>query len=58
MQVRLRNLAPRKPGIFQVKTKAKRWFTAAAADEPAASTVLQVNVGAACFTRAATKKVD
>jgi hypothetical protein len=58
MQVRLRDLAPRKSGRYLVKTKAKHWFTAAAADEPAASTILRMDVGGECFTHVATKKED
>jgi Tol biopolymer transport system component len=57
-KVRLKNLAPRQPGRFGVMTKAKRWFTAAAANEPASNTSLRVQVGPRCFTHSATRKTD
>jgi hypothetical protein len=38
--------------------KAKGWFTAAAANRPAAETLLTVTIGRECFSSPATKKSD
>jgi hypothetical protein len=57
-EVQLRNLAPRNPGHFQLKVKAKRWFAPADADRPAGETWLTVLVGPRCFSHVATKKND
>jgi hypothetical protein len=46
------------PGELQLTVKAKKWFSAAAADQDAASTRLTVTVGGQCFTHVATKKND
>ncbi len=46
------------PGVYKLGLKAKRWFTAAAANQPAASTQLTVTIGTQCFRVAATKKTD
>lgn len=46
------------PGQFKVAAKAKRWFAAAAADQPAAATELTLTIGTQCFRRAATRKID
>jgi Tol biopolymer transport system component len=54
----LRNLAPSQPGRFRLQLKAKRWFTAADANQPAASTVLTVTIGNRCFTHVVTRKRD
>ena len=48
----------RVPGLFQLRLKAKRWFSAAAANQPAAGTTLTVTIGGQCFSHAATMKVD
>jgi hypothetical protein len=53
-KVSLKNLG----SSVQVKIKAKHWFSAAAANQPAASTRLIVTIGGQCFAHAATKKVD
>ena len=50
--------SPREPGRFQVKVIAKAWFTAAAANRPAADTHLIVNLGGPCFSQVVTQKVD
>jgi hypothetical protein len=54
----LRSLAPHRPGQFRLSLKAKRWFTAAAANQSAANTLLTVQIGQRCFTHRATSKVD
>jgi hypothetical protein len=54
-QVALKDLSPQG---FQLKVKAKRWFTAAAANQSAASTRLTVTIGGQCFSHVATKKTD
>ena len=41
-----------------VKLTAKRWFTAAAANQPFDQTMLTVTIGTRCFAKSATKKVD
>jgi len=56
--VLLRDLGPRRPGRFQLTVLAARWFTAAAANQRAADTLLTVTIGAECVRHAATKKVD
>ena len=59
-QVQLKSLEPKQPGMSQIVVKAKRWFSAAAANDPnPANTRLTITVGAAqCYTHAATKKTD
>jgi hypothetical protein len=57
-KVKLRDLAPTLPGKFQIGVKAKRWFTAAAANETAANTTLTVTIGGQCFSHVVTKKTD
>ena len=54
--IALRNLAPRQAG-FYLKLKAQDWFTAADANEPAATTSLTVTIGPRCFTHEVTKKL-
>jgi hypothetical protein len=46
------------PGLFKVKLKAARWFTAADANQPAASTMLTLKVGTKCFTHVVRSKTD
>jgi hypothetical protein len=43
---------------LRVKVLAKRWFTAAKANEPAATTRVIVTIGGQCFAHSVTKKVD
>ena len=57
-KVHLKAMAPTRPGLFRVGVRAKRWFTAAAANQPAASTTLTVKVGTSCFSHVVTKKID
>ena len=57
-QVQLKSLAPKQPGMFQLVVNAKRWFTAGAANDTAASTRFTITVGGQCFTHVATKKTD
>jgi hypothetical protein len=45
-------------GAFQVKIKAKRWFSAEAADDAPEGTFVIVRVGGPCFSHEATKKID
>lgn len=47
-----------KGGGTVAKVAAKKFFTAAGADEPAASTRLVIQVGSQCFSHPVTKKVD
>lgn len=54
--VALKNLAPKNPGHFQVKVKAKHWFSSEAADRPAEETTLTLLIGSSCYSHAATKK--
>jgi len=56
--VSLRNLGPKKPGQFRLRVNAQHWFTAVAANQPAAATMLTVTVGQHCYTHTATKKTD
>jgi hypothetical protein len=55
--VQLKSL-PRRPGYFQVKVKARRWFTRMAADEPASDTTFTLIIGDNCYSHVATKKGD
>jgi hypothetical protein len=50
-------LLKKSQGQLKIIVKARHWFSAAAADEPAASTHLTVNVGTQCFTHPVTMKV-
>ncbi|MCW5893478.1 MAG: hypothetical protein KIT14_23430 [bacterium] len=44
------------PGRFKLVAKAKRWFTAAAADQPAAASEVRITIGDRCFRQVVTKK--
>ncbi len=57
-QITLKSLGPKHPGMFQLLVKAKRWFSAAAADDVAANTYLTVTIGGQCFAHGTTKKTD
>jgi hypothetical protein len=58
-KVKLIDRAPSRPGTFTVTVTAKRWFTAAAADQPAAGTLFTLRLGATrCFVHAVLSKVD
>jgi hypothetical protein len=57
-KVVLHDLGPRQAGTFDLSVRTRRWFTAAAANQSAANTVLTVQIGNRCFTHAATRKVD
>ncbi|HYR96819.1 MAG TPA: hypothetical protein VEM57_08780, partial [Candidatus Binatus sp.] len=57
-KVALQNLAPSQTGKFKLSVKAKRWFTAAAANQSAPNTVLTVRIGNLCFGHAATRKIN
>lgn len=48
----------KQPGMWQVKVKAKRWFTAAQANQPAAQTYVTLRIGTACFSGSVTTKRD
>jgi hypothetical protein len=43
---------------YKVVVKAKRWFTAAAANQAAADTRVTITLGTQCFTHPVTSKVD
>jgi Tol biopolymer transport system component len=55
--VQLKSL-PKRPGYFQVKVKAKHWFTRQSADEPASETTFTLVIGDNCYSHIATKKLD
>jgi hypothetical protein len=55
-KVLLRSLGSRAPGRFKVVARARRWFTAAAANQPAAATSFVLRVGGQCFSHPATRK--
>ncbi len=57
-KLRLKHLTPKLPGVYALQVKAKRWFTAVDADEPAASTIVSVGTEGQCFAHAATRKKD
>jgi hypothetical protein len=57
-QVQLKKAGASQPGVFKLSVKAKRWFTAAAANQPAGSTDLTVTIGTQCFRIPVTKKSD
>ena len=56
--VDLADLDAKIPGKLRVKLKARRWFTANAANESAAATTLTIRIGPRCFSHAVTKKSD
>jgi hypothetical protein len=56
--VRLKNLAPRLPGRFQVQVMARRWFSTQDANRPAPETTLTVSIGNNCYSHGATRKMD
>jgi hypothetical protein len=58
VQIQLQKRPPSEPGAFKLAIKAKRWFTAAAADQPPASTDLTVTIGTQCFRIPVTKKSE
>jgi Tol biopolymer transport system component len=45
-------------GTFQVRIRARRWFTAADADDPASGLFLTIRIGSTCFRGAATLKIE
>jgi len=45
-------------GTFRLKASAKKWFSAAAANQGDAQTKLTVTIGSQCFTHVVTKKID
>jgi len=45
-------------GAFQVKVKAKRWFTSEQADDDAEGTILVLRFGTQCWSHEATLKID
>jgi hypothetical protein len=53
-RVRLKRLPE---GLLLVKVRARGWFTRAAANRPASSTRLVLEVGERCFAEAVTRKV-
>ncbi len=57
-QVQLKNLDPKQPGTFQLAVQAKKWFSAAAANDTAANTRLTVTIGSQCYMLPVTKKTD
>ncbi len=46
------------PGKFLLKASAKKWFSAAAANQPAGNTTLTVTIGNQCFSHIVTKKTE
>ena len=60
-KVQLKSLEAKQPGMSQIIVKSKRWFSAAAANDPApgANTRLTITVGGTqCYTHVVTKKTD
>jgi hypothetical protein len=60
-QVQLKSLEAKQPGMSQIVVKTKRWFTAAAANDPTpgANTRLTITFGGTqCYTHVLTKKTD
>ena len=57
-KVQLKDLGASHPGMLRLVVNAKRWFTAAAADESGENTQLTVTIGGQCFTHAVRKKTD
>jgi hypothetical protein len=58
-QVKVVDRQPKTPGMFTLTVKAKEWFTAAAANQPAASTFFTLRIGTSgCFTNPVLEKVD
>src|SRR5207237_5517490 len=45
-------------GMYKLVIKAKRWFTAAAANDSAANTRLTIDIGTQCFTHVVTAKTN
>jgi serine protease len=45
-------------GSVVLKAKSKQWFSAAAANDDAAHTRLEVSIGGRCFSQEVTKKID
>ena len=56
--VMLKDLSRTAPGAFELKVKAKHWFSAAAADQSASTTTLVVTVGHQCLSHVVTDKID
>lgn len=54
----LKSAGKQHPDEMKLTITAKTWFTASAANEPAASTSLAVRIGSHCFRLAVTKKSD
>jgi hypothetical protein len=54
--VSLKDDTAKHPGMFKLTLRAKEWFTAAQANQPAASSLLQVTIGDQCFGHPVTKK--
>lgn len=57
-KVSIKSLAPRHPGRFRLSLGARRWFTAAAAELPAADTAITVTIGSRCVSEPVTKKPE
>jgi hypothetical protein len=56
--VSLKDDSAKNPGTFKLVVAAKKWFAAAQANQPAASSRLIVSIGSECFRQAVTKKAD
>src|SRR5262249_32015462 len=58
-QVQIKSLEAKQPGMSQIIVKARRWFSAAAANQPPSDTHLTITIGGTqCFTHVATKKTE
>lgn len=55
-QVTLTDDTRKRPGLFKVAAKAKRWFTAAQANQPPADTWVRLTIGDRCWRHVVTKK--
>lgn len=57
-RILLKAPSPVRPGQFKLLVVARKWFTAAQADQPASATRLTITVGSRCFTHVVTRKLD
>lgn len=56
--VSLKDDGAKHPGMFKFVLRAKKWFTAAEANQPAEESRVYVTIGSQCFSHEVTKKRD
>jgi len=56
--IRIKALGRERPGRFRINVRARKWFSAAAANQDAEHTRLTITVGGQCFAHKVTKKID